>query len=222
MTKSSKTLGLAFLFQFVTSLSAGVILKSAWFVPEDMGQTLMNIAGNPTLFRVHILFDMLTVVGVLFLGVVLYLQLRKLNEYMALTALGLYFLEVVFMGVSKIDAFSLLRISQEYVASGMPQSLLSLGTIAYWSMDFGGNTLHMLAFCFGAILFYSLLYKSGIVPRWLSLWGLVTVFPMLIGTVVQVLGYSIPFAFYLPYVPFELVIGIWILVKGIRDPQPPV
>jgi len=213
MTKSSKILGVAFLFQFITSLSAGVFLKTAWFVSGDMSQTLVNIAGNPALFRVYILFDMLTVVGVLFLGVVLYLRLRKLNEYVALTALGLYFLEVVSMGVSRIDAFSLLRISQEYVASGMPQSLLSLGTITYWSMDFGGTTLHMLAFCLGAILFYYLLYKSGFVPRWLSLWGFVAVFPMLAGTVVQVLGYSLP---------FELVIGIWILVKGIRDPQPSV
>ena len=39
---------------------------------------------------------------------------------------------------------------------------------------------------------------------------------MLIGTVTQVFGYTIPFIFYVPYVPFELVIGIWILVKGIR------
>ncbi len=38
---------------------------------------------------------------------------------------------------------------------------------------------------------------------------------MLIGTVTQTLGYTIPFVFYLPYVPFELVIGIWIVAKGI-------
>jgi hypothetical protein len=38
---------------------------------------------------------------------------------------------------------------------------------------------------------------------------------MLIGTLTATFGYSIPFAFYLPYVPFEFVIGIWILVKGL-------
>jgi hypothetical protein len=54
-----------------------------------------------------------------------------------------------------------------------------------------------------------------VVPRALSLWGLIAVFPMLIGTVTQIFGYTIPFIFYVPYVPFELVIGIWILVKGI-------
>jgi hypothetical protein len=74
----------------------------------------------------------------------------------------------------------------------------------------------MLAFCLGGILFYYLLDKSRVVPRALSLWGLIAVFPMLIGTLTQIFGYSIPFIFYVPYVPFELAIGIWILVKGIK------
>lgn len=84
-------------------------------------------------------------------------------------------------------------------------------------MDFVGNTLHMVAFCLGAILFYFLLDKARIVPRWMSLWGLFTVFPLLIGSVAQVLGYEIPFVFYTPYVPFALVIGIWILIRGVEE-----
>jgi hypothetical protein len=84
-------------------------------------------------------------------------------------------------------------------------------------MDFVGNTLHMLVFCLGAILFYYLLFKARVVPRWLSLWGLVALIPMLIGTMTQIFGHTIPFIFYLPYVPFELFIGIWILVKGLKE-----
>jgi hypothetical protein len=77
----------------------------------------------------------------------------------------------------------------------------------------------MLTFCLGAILFYFLLDKARIVPRWMSLWGLITTFPMLVGTVAQMFGYTIPFVFYVPYVPFELAIGLWILVKGIPSGQ---
>lgn len=136
---------------------------------------------------------------------------------MALTALGFYLLEAALLAVSRIEAFSLLRISQEYVTTGQPAYLLTIGILAYESMDFVGNTLHMLAFCLGAFLFYFLLYKSRVVPRWMSLWGQITVFPMLIGTITQIFGFTIPFIFYVPYVPFEFVIGIWILVKGIKD-----
>jgi hypothetical protein len=75
----------------------------------------------------------------------------------------------------------------------------------------------LLEFC--GILFYYLLYKSGGVPRALSLWDLITVLPLLIGTVSQMFSRELPFILYLPYVPFEFVIGVWILVKGIKDGQ---
>jgi hypothetical protein len=217
VTRTSRILGVAFLLQFVTSFTSGVFISQSLIVPENFSESMIKIANNPGLVRVGILLDMLTALGVIFLGAMLFLTLRKENEKMALTALGFYILEAALLAASKIGAFSLLGLSQEYVATGQPENLLFLGQLAYESMDFVGSTLHMLAFCLGAILFYYLLYKSSIVPRWLSLWGLITVFPLLIGTLAAVFGYELPFALYLPYVPFEFVIGLWILVKGIRE-----
>ncbi|MBI4926617.1 MAG: DUF4386 domain-containing protein [Anaerolineae bacterium] len=213
---TSKVLGAAFLLQFVTSFSSGMFLKQAWFVPGNIGETMLKIADNPWLMRANILVDMLTALGVTFLGVILFITLRKQNEKMALTSLGFYILEAALLAVSRIETFSLLRIGQEYASAGQPTNLLLMGQVAYESMDFVGNTLHMLVFCPGGILFYYLLDKSRIVPRVLSLWGLITVFPMLIGTVSQIFGFALPVFFYAPYIPFEFVIGVWILVKGIQ------
>jgi hypothetical protein len=72
-------------------------------------------------------------------------------------------------------------------------------------------------FCLGAILFYYLFYKSRVVPRVLSLWGLIAVSLVLIGTLFAICGHEVPLIVYLPYVPFEFVIGVWILVKGINE-----
>lgn len=216
--KTSRILGVAFLLQFITSFSSGVFLKSAWFVPEDMSATMLKIAANPRLLRANIFLDMLTALGVTFLGAVLFVTLRKQNEKIALTALGFYILEVALLAVSRMDAFALLRFSQVYVV-GQTADLLLLGQVAYEAMEFAGGTLHMLAFCLGAILFYFLLDKARLVPRWMSLWGLITTFPMLIGTVAQIFNYTIPFVLYVPYVPFELLIGLWIVVKGIPNEQ---
>ncbi len=84
-------------------------------------------------------------------------------------------------------------------------------------MDFVGSTLHMLAFCLGGILFYLLLDRSRIVPRAISLWGLIAIFPCLIGTLLTLFNLPAPILLYLPYVPFELFIGIWIWIKGIQE-----
>jgi len=36
-------------------------------------------------------------------------------------------------------------------------------------------------------------------------------------TLFAICGHEVPFVVYLPYVPFEFVIGVWILVKGINE-----
>lgn len=217
VNRTSRVLGIAFLLQFVTSFSNGVFLKSALIVPGSISESMIRIANNPLLMRAYILVDMLTALGIIFLGVALFLTLRKRNGTIALVALGFYILEAVLLAVSRLEAFSLLGISQEYVTAGQSASLLTMGNLALKAMDFGGGTLHILVFCLGAILFYFLLYKSGVVPRILSLWGLITVFPMLIGTLLVLFDYEAPVFLYVLYVPFELVIGIWILVKGINE-----
>lgn len=221
--KTSRILGIAFLLQFVTSFLSGTMLSPLWNVPGNIGETMTNIAARPTLFQLNILVDMLTAFGVVFLGAMLYLTLQKQNKSMALVALGIYIVEAVLLAASKLSAYSLLLISQEYAATGQPAVLQTMGNLALQSMNFVGSTLHVMSFGFGAILFYSLLYRSGVVPRPLSLWGLVTVIPVLVGMITALFGYALPFILFVPYVPFEFVIGIWILIKGVKveaDPMP--
>ena len=82
----------------------------------------------------------------------------------------------------------------------------------------------MLFFCLGAILWYTLLLRSRIVPRALALWGLLAVLLVLVGTLILVWDRSLSpsIALYVPYVPFELVVGVWLLVRGApRSPAPP-
>jgi hypothetical protein len=176
-----------------------------------------NIADNPSLIRLTVLLDMLTALGVIFLGSMLFITLRKQNEKMALTALGFYILEAALLATSRLATFALLRLSQDYAVEGQSAILQTLGQVAFDTMEFVGSSLHMLAFCLGGVLFYYLLDKARIVPRVLSLWGLIAVLPFLIGAPLTVMGYEVSKAFYLPYVPFELVIGIWILIKGIKE-----
>jgi hypothetical protein len=213
---ASRVLGVAFLLQAVTSLVSGAILLKPLLVPGNITESMTNIANNALLVRASIFGDVITAIGIVFLGAILFVTLRKQNENIALVALGLYILEAALLAASRIATFSLLRISQEYVTTGQPADLQTIGTVAFETMDFG-YTLHLLPACLGAILFYYLIYKSGIVPRALALWGLITMPLVLIGTLLVIAGYEVPFFIYLPYAPFEFAIGVWILIRGIRN-----
>ena len=212
--KNSRVLGFAFLFQFVTSFSV-IWIKSAWFVLGDIQATLLKIAKNPGLLRVNILMDMLTALGVIFLGAVLYSTLRNQNKNIALTALGFYILEGALLATSKMATFALLRLSQQFVSTSEPEYFQSLGNLFLESMNYVDDVLLMLAFCVGGILFYYLLHKSRIVPSWLSLWGLISLIPLLVGVLVSFFNIDLSYILYLPYLPFEFVIAVWILIRGV-------
>ena len=125
-------------------------------------------------------------------------------------------MEATVLAASRMPAFSLLRTSQESVIAGHPAHLQALGNLFYESQSFGYD-LHMLPFALGATLFYYLFFKSGFLPRILSVWGLIAAPLALVGTLFVLLGYDVPLFVFLPNLPFELGIGIWLLIKGIRD-----
>jgi Domain of unknown function (DUF4386) len=211
--KLSAALGTAFLFQATMSLISGIIPMSL-IVPGNIGQSMLNIADHAGLMKANFLGDLIASVGVIALSVLLFVVLRKHGEIFALIALGCFLLEVALGAVSRLPAFALLRISQAYAAKGSPEDLRILGNLALETMNFGSGLL-MLPCCIGAILFYYLFYKSHMIPRVLSVWGLVSVAMMLVATVLVISGYKVPFLVYVPYVPFEWVIGAWILIKGL-------
>jgi len=70
--------------------------------------------------------------------------------------------------------------------------LLTMGKLAFESMDFVGSTLHMLAFA-SAESFFIISYTGQALFSSFSLWGLITVLPCLAGTLLAVFGVQVPF-----------------------------
>lgn len=184
-------------------------------VPGNITESMVNIAANAPQMRASIVVEMLTVTGIIMIGVLMYDVLKKQNGKIAIVAMGLYLVEAAILAVSRIPAYVLLFVSQESVIAGHPDYMQALANMLYESMNFGYE-LHMLPFALGATLFYYLFYKSGLLPRWLSLLGLVAAPLALIGTFMSLLGYQAPIVVFILNLPFELGIGLWLLIKGIR------
>jgi hypothetical protein len=213
-------LGAAFLLQAVASAVSGLFLLQPLIVSGNITESMTNIANNALQMRASIVVEMITAIGIVMLGALLYIVLHKQNKIIALVALGLYLIEAAILAASRIPAFALLLISQESVIAGHPAYLQTLGNLFYESQSFGYD-LHMLPFALGATLFYYLFFKSGFIPRVLSLWGLIAAPLALIGILFALLGYDVPIVVFLPNLPFELTMGIWLMVKGIRDGSEP-
>jgi hypothetical protein len=151
--------------------------------------------------------------------------LREANRAVAVVAFGLWLAEAVMLAVSTLGLYALVTLGTDFAAVGTADasSYRALGTLFLGFHQDAGD-IEMLFFCLGAILWYSLLLRSSIVPRALALWGLLAVLLVLVGTLILVWDRSLSpsIALYVPYVPFELVVGVWLLVRGApRSPAPP-
>ncbi len=210
----SKLLGAAFLLQAIASLVATFLLTPL-IVPGNITTSMTNIENNVLQMRASILGEMIAIIGIVMLGSLLYLTLKEQNEKIALVARGLYLVTAAIIAVSRVATFALLRISQESVIVGHPEYLQTLGNLAYELQEFG-YFLHMLPYTLGATLFYYLFFRSGFLPRILSIWGLLAAPLAFIGSLFDHLGFDISMLVFLPNLPFDLAIGVWLMVKGIR------
>jgi len=213
-------LGAAFLFVFVASLLSNTLLSSA-IGTGSISNNLVNIANNLTLVRASILVELFTSVGIIVLASLLYVVLHNQNKIIALVALGWWLAEAITLAVSKIGAFALIPLSLEYIEAGAPQSsyFQTLGNFLYYGVDRQGWAVHMLFFCLGGILWYSLFYKSRYIPRAMALWGTISVAVVLSGTLVVLFDRNLDpgMILFIPYLLFEGLIGPWLMVKGITE-----
>lgn len=81
--------------------------------------------------------------------------------------------------------------------------------------------IHIHFFNLGALFFYLLLYRSAIIPKFISLWGLIATFLLMIMTASDIIGIALPFSFILilPIILNELFLAGWLIVKGIQSPD---
>lgn len=226
--RTPRLLGVAFLVVFVASVITDLLHNSA-VGSGSISEILVNISENTTLLRISNLLGLaVQSTGIVALAVLLYVVLNKQNKIAALVAMGWWIAEAIAFAASRIGTVALIPLSQQFVQAGAPEAshYETIGSFLYFGIDKTAYDIHGLFFCLGGIVWYFLFFKSRYIPRFLSLWGLLTLFPILIfglltlynreaagGSQLMIVGAA--------YLVFEALIGPWLIVKGIRNHYPP-
>jgi len=210
-----RLLGAMFLIVIVTSALGGA--PSAVTGTGGVSDVLVAISNKPAQMQWSALGNLVNSLGIVAIAVLLYAVLKRQNRILALVALGWWLGEALFCAISQIGAFALVPLSLEFAKAGAPaQSYYqSLGAFLYQGITRTAYTFHMVFYCTGGIIWYSLFFKSRYVPRPISLFGVATVCVSLVGMTFELFGYFVPIFVSLPIGLFELIIGVWLLVRGI-------
>ena len=75
---------------------------------------------------------------------------------------------------------------------------------------------HAYFFILASMLFYYLLYQSKLIPRFISVWGVIALVSLLIGNLLEIAGNTHPMIklFYPLIMLNEIFMAIWLISKG--------
>jgi hypothetical protein len=84
----------------------------------------------------------------------------------------------------------------------------------HWAFD----VINTVFFLVGALILYSMLAKSRLVPRFISVWGLIAVAALTAANIIGVpdltQGFDPGQLLYFPIMTSELLLAIWLIAKG--------
>lgn len=162
-------------------------------------------------------FTFMMGVSLIAMTVFLYPVFRKDNEPLALGMLlfrgalegTAYFADV-------IGIMAMVALGNEYAANGAASTALqSVGNSLFQVLNLK-TPFATFAFLIGAVCLYVSFYRTRLIPRWLTVWGLIGVIPYLANAILQLLHIDSGLGIFLdiPLAIQKLVMGAWLIIKG--------
>lgn len=202
-------------------LIAGMVVGIFSVVPViDEANYIVNAFTYKNQVLIGAFFQLLMIVAYVGIPILMYPILSKHNKGLALGSVAFGIIAGVFIIIGVFILLLLLTLSHEFTKVGaMDISYFqSLGELLQSGRDLVNHVATTLAFALAMLLFNCIFYQTKLVPRWLSVWGI-------IGSTLSILA-SLLFMIYfigldatymilnIPIAFQQLVLAIWLIVKG--------
>jgi hypothetical protein len=214
--KNAIIVGVLFIIATVASSLCVVISSSILDAPDYLGR----VSGNERQMIVAALLMSIDVVAVVGIAVTMYPILKKHRETLALGYVAARMIEGVLHLVYVITLLLLLTLSQEFAQAGAPDASYyqTGGTLLLAASDWTFSLGLGLAFALSALILNYSLYRSELVPRWLSGWGFVGAALVLALFLLRLFGIHPAEILDLVIALQEMVFAVWLIVKGFNQP----
>ncbi|UCB47171.1 MAG: DUF4386 domain-containing protein [Spirochaetota bacterium] len=212
--KTAIIVGVLFIVATVASMLGQGLLGSVLDDPDY----LINISENKTRVIIGVLISFIDGIAIAGIAVLMFPILKKYNEGIALGYVGARIAELPIIVAYLIIPLLLTDLSQEYVKAGAPAAsyFQTSGTLFFAVRHWTIQMVYIFNFIAG-LMFCYLLYKSKLVPRFISILGLVGYSVMLPGTLLHIfgqIGTNQIFIIFALGILFEILLPIWLFIKG--------
>ena len=221
--KAARVAGFMFLFSLIVPLLNWTFVLSKLVVAENVIATAKNIMANEFQFRIGITIELIMSVGLIVLGLALYIVLKPVNKNLALLALLWKLVEATIAAGIVLVSFIALQVlnGDAFVTVFTPEQLqVPVGLIL--NAHFATYSIPMVFLGLDMMVFSYLFFKSKYIPRILAGFGILSFALIFIHALMFILEpkyATMPInqlIFWAPSGICEIIVGFWLLLKGIN------
>jgi len=205
-------------------LIAGLVTGIFSVVPViDGADYLVKASTNENQVLTGAFSQLLMVVTYVAVPIVLYPILSKPNKSLALGSVAFGSIAGVFIIVGVIILLLLLALSREFAEVGAQNDsyFQTLGGLLREGRDLVNHVATTLAFVLAMFLFNCIFYQTQIVPRWLSVLGILgSALSILASLLFMVRFIGLDTTYMMLNIPIafqQLVLAIWLIIKGFNQ-----
>jgi hypothetical protein len=207
---TARIVGVLYLAGMVVGIGGNALIQSILGAPDPS-----TIAANSMLLALGVVLWLSTVAGDAAHGILMFPVLKPHSERAAVGYLGARIIDATFIAVMALLILIQIPVGIEYLNAGSSDtSYLQALSIVLTKANLYAYEFAMITVGVAGLILCSMFYRAQLVPRLLAVWGLIGYAILLLGSVLQVLGFNLNSIQAIPGGLWELFIGVWLIAKG--------
>jgi hypothetical protein len=213
--KAGRLVGLLFLLIFATGIIVYQFLQGPVLFSDDF-LTTTSVNSNEIIISTLLLF--LSGITSVFIAIILLPIFKKHSITLAFLYLAFSIVSFIAISIDNVSVLSMLELSVEYTKNetGNSDILNALGNIFY-KKHWWTHYLSLLISCFPVFILYYTLYISKLIPKVISIVGIIAVILMFVEILFSIFGNSISMNMLLPIGLIQLILPLWLIFKGLNS-----
>jgi hypothetical protein len=207
--KTATAIGVIYILGFVVGIGGNILIQSLLGAPDP----LAAVGASSMLFAIGGMLWLLAVAGDAAHGILMLPVLKPFSERIAFGYFGARIMDAVFVSIMALLILFQIPLANEYLKGGASETLQALSAVfdqaQLYAYNFGMLTVGVA----GLMLCYAFC-KTQLVPRFLGIWGMVGYAVILVGSVLEVMGFNLSLIHTIPAGLWEVFTGVWLIVKG--------
>ncbi len=198
--------------------NATFMIGAVAFVEPVLGapDLLSAVSANSAKLVTGTLMELVNGIFYLSIAALMFPILRKRADALAIGYVAFRVIEFIMQVLAELSPMALLTVAEGAAQAGPTGSFQAIASLLLANRLWAFRMISVFLAA-GAFIFYPTLYKTRLVPRFISIWGLIGAAGVLVTAILEMFGVTPP-SFGILMLLNELFLGGWLIVKGFAEP----